>query len=719
MKFKSITDLNSAFTSGEAADSNIFAEMRSNGLLKDGDHYKQVSDRILSRLQDTSLNQESKLFLTVNHIQVVVKTYVNNLLTQVPNVHYIPHNEKELADKKDAELCQAVWSDACYKQRFDEKRHKFANSFVTEGEVVAFVYFDQTKGQFLGYKQKTNEFGDPLFFDPILEEETAASVDELGQPLEMIESDEAVFSGELCIDTIKPTDLIRPSSCESLEDAEWLCIRKLVPIAVAESLAVGETPEETEELKKLVQEGAESVFTVLDGSRGEYKDTKGMTEVRYFYVRPCPDYPEGYIYITAGSNGILQEMPLPYGIFPIVTEGFDEIPSSPRHRSIIKPLRPVQVEINRLASQEAKNSIIFGDKKVLLPTGGKFSKGDRFDGMRVFKFSGQTPTIVDGDSGFASFGPAIQAKVQEMYKLANIDLELADSAVTDTTALLYRNLSQNKKYVLYAQKFERFLTKVSKLYINLAKHYYDDNTLIRAVGRREMLNIAEFRNVSEMNYRVKAVPVTDNIDSMMGRHLSIEKALQYAGDLPEHVRGQLIKDMPFLSTTKNLDALTLTVENIESDILALDRGEYRPARPNDKHELYIEMLTNRTKQGDFNFLPPQVQQMFEQRINEHQQIMADQIRQRKAMEDSIIPIAPPYVKVDIYENVVGKDGLPTNKVVKKTLPMGAIMWLIQRIEDQGQSQQQLEMLSSDQSQLDVLRQAGLIQPSSPQTPPQM
>lgn len=712
MEETKVADLNAAFTEGESADRAIFAEMRSNVLLHSGEHYKKTSDKILQRLKDSRTSETMKLKLTKNHTQVITKTYISNIVSQAPGVTTVPYNENELRDQKDAELSKAVWQNAEEQENIDSKIDEWASHFIIPGEIIGKIYWNPNKGTFKGFRQKLSDDGNPLFQTPdgqLTTEPHSLTVDQMGQPQQVphepVPGDEAVFSGKLEIETIFPANLIRPKQCESLDTADWLGIRKMLSISDAKAMLGGiEDDKEREEKLSYIVESGESTFKVFDGSNGDYADTKDQVLIKEMYYRPCPKYPKGYFYIFT-EKGTLFSGELPFGEFPIVTEGFDKMPTSPRHRSIIKALRGPQQNINLLASKKYEHVITMGDDKIITQQGSKLSKGSNWAGIREFNTNGSAPVVIQGRSG-EQFESSIMSEIAELYKLANLDYEMAEVSQQDPWAKLYASLAQRKKYAMYVRKFERFLCNVAKLYLRLARHYLPDDYIIKAVGKREAINIAEFKATSEEGFRIKLKPMSNDIESMMGKQLSINTVTQYFGkDLPENVKGKLLRAMPFLNEDQMFNDLTLDDENIESDILALDRGEYRPATPADKHDLYIARIGNRMKQSDFRLLTPQSQQMYAQKLQEHVKAQAEQVKQLKQMEAGFIPTGGGLVKIDLY----GADG-------KRMLaPQEALNDLMKKLEAQGTMQAQLQQMNQA-NQLQVLQQSQLN--SQQQGPPQ-
>lgn len=691
-KKHTITELNKLWREGESADSALFSEIRSNICLHSGDHYKKTAQVLRERLKTSSSNEGSKLKLTKNHIQVITKTYISNIVSQAPGIKVLPFNPKELQDQKDAEISQSVWSDAEIKQDVDAKIDSWAMDYVVAGEMAARIYWDPNKGKLKGYSQAIDEeTGLPLFKHPT-KGVCADECDEMGNPLEPHASEEPVFEGELCIESIHPYNLIRSNSAETMNESPFIGYRRMAPVEDVKAMIKGH--ENEEELEKFITESSETTFKVFEATTGEYAESRGQVLIKEYYFRKSSAYPEGYFYITTDA-GILFEGPLPFSIFPIITEGFDSIPSSPRSRSIIKALRGPQAEINRMSSQIATTQISLGDDKVITQTGSKLTKGSSWSGLREFQISGgAAPTIMAGRSG-DQFEASLAREVNEIYKLANLDFELADNNMTDAYAAIYKSLSQKKKYAMYVKKFERFLSNVAKTYLMLSKRYLPDDYLIKAAGKREYVNLAEFRDVSDEGFNIKLKPVMNDVDSMMGKQLNINQILQYVGkDLPKEAVGRMLRMLPFMNESQAFDHMTIDDECIDADILALDRGEPVPVKKNDNHDLYITRLNHRTKQTDYRLLPPEIQALYDQKISEHEQVKAQQLQEIKAAQSEFIPSGGGLVKLDVYDSN-GK---------RMVVPYESAQWLIQKMQQQGQAQDQLQM--QEQSvQNDILQKA--------------
>jgi len=692
MKRHKHDELERIYSESESIDQALFAEQRSNILLYIGEHYNRRSSRYWSRIRDSrDLTTEQKIRITKNHIQKIQKTAINNLISHAPSVKPVPNNEKELQDQKAAEMNHAVWQYECERVNMREQVRLDAQDFANVGEVAMKIFWDTTKGRFLGYK-------------PAVDPATGMQlVDEMGQPAM---TDEPMFSGALVYERIYGFNLLRAKSAQTMEESPYLIVRKLV--AKDELLRMtGDDPEK----KQIIDGATGETFLIFEGTNQGYKQDEGQVLVKEYYFRPCFEYPMGYYYITT-SAGVLFEGELPFGKFPIIYEGYDGAQTSPRHYSAIKQLRPYQIEINRASSKLAETQITLGDDKLLTQAGSKLTSGSTLPGIRQLQFTGAKPEVLPGRTG-EQYLSYLNSQIEEMYAVGNVaeDTELNKQA--DPFAMLFFSLRDKKKFSLYAEKFERFQISKCRLALELLREYADENMLVPMVGRHEMVNIAEFKSVEPLSFQIKVKPQVDDIETMFGKQLVMNHAMQYVGgQLEREDIGRMMRAMPFGNFEEAFADLTLDYDSATNMILALDRGQMPVISPKDNHGYLIKRLVARMRQSDFMQLDPQVQRLYAQVYQGLLSIEAEIQKEIQAAQAGFIPSGGARVKVDYYVPKPGKEGA----VERATLPAEAVDWLIKRLSQQGSSQEQLQT-----QQAGVLADLGQLMGGQPtpvgQTPP--
>lgn len=662
-----IEDLNQLYNESDEADRELFAEQRSNILLVSGDHYQKRNSRFWSRIRDSrELNDQQKLRLTKNHTQRISKAYVANILGAAPGVTILPRNEKDLADQKSAEINHAVWQDAKNKYKLTAQIRNWCSDYVNIGEVGVKLFYDPSIGEFKGYNQALDEFGQP-------------AVDEMGQMVPDKESPS--FAGGFVFERLFGFNLLRAPEAKSWDESRYICYRKMVSKKDLEK-QFSENPD----VVKNLTETSDETYVIFDSSNGKYsRSTKNQVMVREYYFRPCAEYPTGYFYIATPTD-ILAEGELPFGIFPIIFEAFEELPTTPRGRSMIKQLRPYQAEINRSASKMAEHQITLGDDKLLIQNGTKVVNAGQLPGVRALSYSGVAPTILPGRDG-AQYLSYMQSQISEMYDIAMVAEDAVENeGQLEAFTLLFRSIKNKKKFSTYAEKFEQFLVRVCETYLALAREYLTDDAVIQAVGKRERINIAEFRDQKD-GFNIKVEPMTDDVESQMGKQLVLNHVLQYVGpNLGKDDIGKLIRNMPYSNLDQSFNDLTIDYDNATNDILALDRGEMPILNKSDTHDYIIKRLDHRMRQADFKSLPPQVQQNYDQYKQEHEMILVEQQQAAERAQAGQVPSGGYLVVVDFY---VPKADNPA-ETQRARVPYQALEWLIKKLEDQGMSLQKLE-----------------------------
>jgi len=656
-EIKSVADLNKFYNDGMAAHNSLFSEQRSNILLVNGLHYAKKDSGLWRNIRNNqTISKDQKIRLVKNHLQRITKIYQSNLMMHAPGVQIDPMNPSEYHDQKVAQLHQSVWSDMKKRNNYDRIKTLLIKDFIEVGEAWMKVFFDPHAGDFKGYEADMNEDGGYV---------VAKGVPQA----------KPVFSGQVVWERLLGFNVITDPSARLWEEAQWVILQKMVPTA-----NLKDQFKDDKEKKNYITESAKQTWMLFDSSQGSYRqDSSGLTMVRELYAKPCPKYPNGYYWIFL-EGGILYKGELPHGLFPICYLGFDEASTSARSFSIIKQIRPYQAEINRAASKIAEHQTTLGDDKIILQQGANISAGGTAHGVKAIKVSGPVD-ILPGRAGDQFVG-YMESQIREMYFVANVEEDSTDKpdGSVDPYSLLYRSMRDKKRYSIYAEKLEKFMIDWADLSLRYAKADYSDEMTIAVVGKKELVNIDEFKSSDDLSFEINVVKQTEDIETRFGRQLSLNHLLQYVGNSlkPEDI-GQVTRNMPFINETEILSDLTIDYENIVSDILALDRGVVIPPNRDDNHQYVIRKLIHRMKQKDFQFLSPEVQQNYEMKRQAHEQFMLQQQQDAAKLSSGFIPSGGFLVKVDLR---VPDPADPTKTRILK-VPIEAMSWLLEKLEKQG------------------------------------
>jgi hypothetical protein len=141
----------------------------------------------------------------------------------------------------------------------------------------------------------------------------------------------------------------------------------------------------------------------------------------------------------------------------------------------------------------------------------------------------------------------------------------------------------------------------------------------------------------------------------------------------------MIRLSPFLNEEQMTSKLTQKWDNSVNDILALDRGQWRPPRKYDDHKYLIERLSSRMGQSDFEYLPQPIQQLYEMKLQAHEVAQTQALIEIQKAEAGFIPSGGYLVKCDFY---IGDAANPT-KTKRVAIPSEALNWLIEKLKTQG------------------------------------
>ena len=673
---KTKEDLNRLFQESSDTFKSDFAEMRSSLLLIYGEHYNK---RNIGRFQDRirtarDLSTEAKIRLTKNHIGKIARTISNIILSSAPGVAIKPKHDRELQDQKAAELNAAVWVDGKERSEWSNLVMQWVDDFAGIGEVCTKLFYDPNGGPIIGYEPLIDDFTG----QPLIDSATGEMMADQSKP---------IYEGQLCYEEVHGFNVLIDPNAKDIRKSPWYCIRKMVM---------------TKDLKKAfpkmadkIQDTEDDTFMIFDVGTGYRTSKKGETLLKEWFFRPCAEYPKGFYQLQIKDGDILAEGELPEdksgAIFPLEFERFDYIQTKPRGIACTKQLRPNQLEINRSASKIAEHQVTLGDDKLVMINGSKLSAGASLPGIRSLTVTGQPPTVIEGRSG-AQYFEYMMSQIKEMYQLADVEDSDVDVTNLEPHVLLYRAAKQKKKFSRYIQRFENYLMRVCKLYLRSAKYYFSDEAVVLAIGRNERINISEFKNTVDQSLQFVVEPQSEDIETKMGRQLSLNHVLQYVGtQLDKSIIGKLITQMPYANVEDAFSDLTLDYECATNDILALDRGEMPVINPYDPHEYMISRATARVRQSDFRFLPDLIKANYEKYIAGHMQVMEDQKAALVRANSGFIPDGGALIGMDLYV----PDPNNPERTRRARIPQSAAEWLIKKIQEQGQYKQMFETAGTE------------------------
>lgn len=646
-----VNKLNQDFQKAFDEAKSLNAEKRSFQSLYLGNHFNKMKGSLERSLDTSGADSKTKIRIVENHTFKINEKMINSILSSGADVSVFPHRKDELQDIKAAELHQAVLEDWKSKTKFKRLVKKFAKDFVVDGEMCRKIFWNPNKGPIVGHKIKVDEEGN--------------------------QKTVPVRAGEAEVERFFAWDLRVPKGVVDLDKAPWLGIEKMINTKELKSML-------PEEIRDKVKDSQGEKFRIYDPITGTRQDApEGMTVLREMYIRPCEKHPNGYYYFFNKSM-ILFEGELPEGLpFPIKVEGFLDIPTTCRHVSINRQLRPLQMQINFSTSQEARTLMTLGHDKVIMLAGADLQYGGLNRGIEKYKTNAiQAPVILSGRSGEQFVNSKLRA-IEAMYRIASIPEQDEDKEqIQDQNLALFREIKHKKRWAIYAEKFHDFIIEIIEDVLTLKKMYMSENQLIKAVGRSEAVNIAEFKAAEDIFHQIKVNEVDGDAVSQMGQHITLTNMLQYGGkDLSKEATALIGRNMPFNNAEEIFNEDLTNYDQVKNMILALDRGELVEIQPDDNVDYIIPKIMTRTREASFKTLSEEIRANYKQTLQALSMTKKQQLHALKLQQSELYPTTGNMVPIPIYEEVPNSRG--GTKFQRAMVPQDALQRFYDQLGEQN------------------------------------
>lgn len=656
----SFSRLRDLFKEAYEADEYSFREMRTSIRMYAGEHFTRSFDqgvggeiaRFSRGSRGTGIN---RIRIVKNHCPRVADVYVNQIMSSVPDVEVVGINSQDPRAQRVADLNNQVLEEdkrrtKKYKQRLREK----ALYFVSIGEVAIKLYWDEEK-------------------DWVTRQ------------------------------MILPFDLLRAPGIKNLDDSPWLIHRNVFTTEeltriygeewVQRNMGDNRNPSDD------VGEVEFPAHTVFDTQKREFQELRGL-EIREFYLRPNSEYPEGYFCFFT-SRGIIEEGPLPGGVFPIVTARCLTTPSVARGYSPFKILYPLQQEINRASGQDASNNIHFGDDKLISGAHSKIQLGNKVEGMSHIKVNQYGGKITDAYQIIEGKGQPknidyVMSLIKEIDYQLNIETLMQEKKgpkAGDISYVFFSTIKDQQKFSSVAQCFEEFLKEENETALKLFRHYLDEGDLIHDSNRQDYIVISDFKETDEEDYLIETKVRNNTPTELLGRHMQVRDILQYVGaHLDRRDIGHLLKDTVLGDSEALISHFTQGEEACTQNLIALEKGQFPIYSETEDFAYKAEKITARMNRPDFPLLPQPIQENFRRFLKLCEEMVAKAAQEKMRLEKGIIPSSGYLVNTDFYITIPGAKGDPVTKKAK--FPSHALEWLGKALEKQGTMLESIEPLSA-------------------------
>ena len=652
-----LNDLNAVYDEANNKDRALFAEMRTNIKIRNGEHYNTSARKIIEGFRNSGMiDKESKIRLTKNYAYSITDEYINSIVTRSGSIVASPFNKGDIRDTKKANMFNSVFEWFRQTNNYSSLREDLVNDFVVIGETYVVLRYDYDYGDIIG----AAEDGTP------------------------------VKSGRIVADVRYGFEAKRDPEAKSFDDCRYIIFDRYI---------------DKTDAKKLLQDAGVNEGVLIDSTTksalaydyatGSYINDNSKCVFREMYVRPCSAYPNGK-YILFNQNAICVFIDLPAGLFPVYQAGFAKITASPRSSSILRVIRPFQVEINRASSKMAEHQITIGDDKMIMYGGSKLTSNKVLDGVRMLNVDGQKVDVLQGRTGEQYLG-YIQKEIEGMHDVAKVRYLLEDKQTqADPYTILYRSMKDKAIFSIYINRFVEFEKAMFKGVLSLAKYYLTPDHAIKIVGKNEMVNIEELYDMSENDCDIKVEDIGSDLESRFGRIMTTNHVLQYAGSSmqPDQL-GRIIKNLPYGDSDEIMDPMTITYDIAVNTIMTLDKGDLPVVEPPDL-DYMINSISLRMAKPDFKYLDASIKMNYNNYMTVLKEMKSSLMLQEQQAQMGQVPAGGFLTTINAsWTNPA------TGKVERIKAPSEAIAWLMSTLQRQGWMSQNLNSFS-DNDKADML-----------------
>jgi hypothetical protein len=520
---------------------------------------------------------------------------------------------------------------------------------------------------------------DPELGDDITPEPTEEDIESGNEPGE-------IHTGEVVARVIDPLLLYVDPAATTDEEIRWIIERKPRDLDYIREKYAKEVPADSNVDYMTTDLSPQTGYSNFQNQKRNYR----MAMVDEMWVKPCRKYPNG-LKVTIANNTILDvdenAGDMPYIIFVDIP-----IPSTVKGDAFIKDMLPIQRHINILKTSMATHAKRMGNSIWAVPHGSQVDEDDLTNEQGAIVYyngAGPAPTRVSPPDL-----PPIYDRLIEFYMRDIDDMsgarEISQGRLPgglDTYSGLQLMVEQeNEKLAISSENYERGMKRALKRVLMLMKKHYTEERMAKILGPDndielvsfkgsdlsggEDINIVQGSSLPEMKTaqqeRIMTLwdkgaivdrngqPDSETFLRLLGmgdaeavyemKQLDENKAKtenrifqQYADD------PKVIKDLQqYQVEMQQYQAAVQQAQTAGFDPAQMGQApqspiQLPPVRDFQDHDTHVYFHNLFRKSSDYEKLPPEIQQLVDDHVNEHiQQLQAPIIAQQQEQQQQMM-----------------------------------------------------------------------------------
>lgn len=493
---------------------------------------------------------------------------------------------------------------------------------------------------------------DPQSGKPMTGDQQTA--DMLSQQLGAQIRSKRIAQGDIRVEVRSPFQMFVDPICDSFPEAEWAQEESIKSLEYAQQ----RYPDKANDLKADTPANPGLVESSLSGGySGQSGDYKGV-KIREHWGKPGSKFPGHYVWC---QNTILLADERPFDSMPYVMLTGIPVPGRLWPMSIVELLRGPQVELNKSLSQMKENANRIGNPTLFV---NKMAIGDYEQfrdqtmmpgGSYPYDSSMLAPGQLPAQYLEAPPLPEYIADLPQREEQAIEDIsgqhEVTNAnvppGVTAASAITLLQEADDTRLGLAIQDYEVQIGRFGQKILSLVANLYTDARTIQLGGDDSAWEIFDFKGAmlrGNTHCEVQAGSAFPQSAAMkQAMATDIMNFLAQSGNAP-HGRqlAQFLKDREMGGAEVLVQDYTRTETQVNRENSLMSLGTQLPINDYDDDQGHVDGHTEFQRAARYATFSPQIQQIFEQHVNEHRQrlsqIQQQELQNQLAMAGKVPPM---------------------------------------------------------------------------------
>lgn len=431
--------------------------------------------------------------------------------------------------------------------------------------------------------------------------------------------------GDVVVENLRPDFIYIDPLAESVQEARHLFLCKIRSKEyVQERYGV-----DVEEKDVTLPNPQQSIDNLLNTG---VESTKGIL-VKEYWERKSSQYPNGR-FIVMANDKIVKEGDNPYSDIgcdiPFEQINYFAPLNNLYSTSIVEQLIPLQKEYNRLRSDVVEHEKVMMRGKWLIPIGCNISKNSLTSepGEKVYYDPrGGTPMAVAGTPPPAQIWGHIshvKSEFNDIAGLHEVSRGKVPSGVRSAAGIMFLQEQDDLQLSIVNSFLQEGFLGICKKIVKLARKYYKEDRLLKLTGRGSQIEIFQFKEgtLDKDDFDIFVEFGSKVPFSYVARQQFImslwDRGIIRDGDKILKLLEFTVADEIYQSSEN--DELQARIENH-----SMTQGQQVIAEDFEDHMVHIKIHNEFRKNPDFKQKPREMQELFREHVNYHQQFIAIQM----------------------------------------------------------------------------------------------